>query len=250
MTTIARIAWRCLFAISLVSAAHAADISSDDVRAQIAAKVPPAKPEDVTTIAGGALYEVKLGARSVYVTADRKYMIAGDLFDLDTKINVSDERRATERKSVMETIKDADAIIFGAEGATQHRITVFTDPDCTNCRQLHSEIEQINKLGIEVRYLAYPRTGPGTDSWRKSEAVWCSKDRKAALTRAKRGETVAAAECDSPVARDHQVGERVGVHGTPTILNEEGAIIGGYLPPLQLLERLDKRKLQGPPRSK
>jgi thiol:disulfide interchange protein DsbC len=250
MTTTARIVSMCLFVASLSSAVHAADTPSEDIRAQVAAKVPPAKPEDVTLIAGGALYEVKMGARSVYVTADRKYMIAGDLFDLDTKVNMSDERRSSERKSAMQLIEDADAIVFGADGVAKHTITVFTDPDCTYCRQLHSQIEQINELGIEVRYLAYPRSGPGTESWKKSESIWCSKDRGNALTRAKRGEAVEPAECDSPVARNFKLGERVGVHGTPTILNEQGAIIGGYLSPQQLLQRLDGRKAPSAPRSK
>ncbi|HSN72061.1 MAG TPA: thioredoxin fold domain-containing protein, partial [Steroidobacteraceae bacterium] len=108
--------------------------------------------------------------------------------------------------------------------------------------KLHGEIEEFNKLGIEVRYRAYPRSGPGTESWKKAEAVWCAKDPRDALTRAKRGETVPRPETckDLPIERQFALGEEMGVRGTPAIVTEQGDYLGGYLPPARLAEYLDK----------
>jgi thiol:disulfide interchange protein DsbC len=122
----------------------------------------------------------------------------------------------------------------------QYTITVFTDLDCQYCRKLHSQIAEINKLGIRVRYMFYPRTGPNTDSWRKAEAVWCSADRNEALTRAKAGAAVDTSKTcgPTPVAREYALGQSIGVQGTPTIVTETGDSINGYLPPQELVKEL------------
>jgi len=215
-----------------------------DIRVKIASKVPPAKPEDVHVVGNGALYAVSIAGRVIHVTADGKYMVTGDLFDLESKTNLSEENRTAARRAELQSIKDADAIIFEPDGPVKHSVTVFTDTDCTYCRKLHSEIAEINKLGIRVRYAAFPRTGPDTEAWSKTEAVWCSKDRRAALTRAKLGESVTAAKCQSPVASQFQIGQQMGARGTPMILTDDAKLVSGYLPPNQLAARLEELRKQ------
>jgi thiol:disulfide interchange protein DsbC len=133
-------------------------------------------------------------------------------------------------------------IVFGPASA-KYTITVFTDVECGYCRKLHGEIDQLNKLGVRVRYLAYPRAGPGTDDWHKMEAVWCSKDRNAAITMAKQGQVVQAKCGATPVAKQYELGEEMGVRGTPAIFTMAGDYIGGYLPPGEMVRQLDELKL-------
>ena len=119
---------------------------------------------------------------------------------------------------------------------------MLTDVNCAYCRKLHGEIAQYNERGIAVRYAAFPRSGPDTDSWNTMAAVWCSKDRRDALTRAKLGEKVAAPACgDRAVAEHYALGEQLGVEGTPMIILEDGAVIGGYIPAAALAERLETK---------
>jgi thiol:disulfide interchange protein DsbC len=120
---------------------------------------------------------------------------------------------------------------------------VFTDIDCGYCRKLHSQIAEYNKQGIRVRYLFYPRSGPGTESWQKAEAVWCATNRNEALTRAKNGEEIKSAKCPSDiVARDWELGHKLAVEGTPSILLPNGEMLPGYLPPTQLARALKTSK--------
>jgi thiol:disulfide interchange protein DsbC len=122
---------------------------------------------------------------------------------------------------------------------TKHTVTVFTDVDCTYCRKLHAEMKQYNDLGIRVRYLFYPRSGPDSESWTKAEQVWCSANRNEALTRAKRGDSLTAKACaNNPVARDYELGQDVGLRGTPAIILPSGELLGGYVPPAMLIKRL------------
>jgi thiol:disulfide interchange protein DsbC len=212
----------------------------DDIRVFLASKLPGAKPEDVRPTPITGVYQISLGSSTGYITADGKYMLAGDLYEIDSKTNLTEEYHTTVRVMELARIQDADTIVFAPTGLVKHTITVFTDVDCGYCRKLHSEIAELNKLGVRVRYAAYPRSGPGTDSWFKMESVWCAKDRREALTHAKLGETPHTAKCSTPVANQYQAGGRMGVNGTPAIMTSDGDYIASYMPPAQMLAKLDE----------
>jgi len=128
--------------------------------------------------------------------------------------------------------------VFAPSGAIWHTLTVFTDVDCTYCRRMHLEMAELNRLGIRIRYLFYPRSGPDTNSWRKAESVWCSADRRDALTRAKRGEAIKAQSCEAPIAEQYALGREMGIRGTPGIITDQGEYVAGYMPAAQLAEYL------------
>jgi len=210
------------------------------VRATLAKKVPGAKPENIRTSPIPGLYEITLGSSIAYVSADGRYLINGDLFEVQSRTNLTEARRTDSRLKALASVSEDDMIVFTPTVPVKHTITVFTDVDCGYCRKLHSEIAQFNKLGIRVRYVAFPRSGPGTESWTKAEAVWCAKDRKDAITRAKQGVDIKSANCGTtPVAREYAVGEDLGVNGTPAIITDKGEYIGGYLPPQKMLAYLE-----------
>jgi thiol:disulfide interchange protein DsbC len=186
------------------------------------------------------MYEVAVGAQVAYVTKDGRYIIRGDIIDVETSANVSEETRARARATILGSVDPASMIVFKpANGPVKHTVTIFTDVDCGYCRQFHREIDKVTALGIEVHYLFYPRTGPNTESWTKADEVWCAAERNSALTRAKLGASLPEATCGTPVADHFELGQRIGVRGTPAIFNEAGDLIGGYLPPATLAKVLD-----------
>ena len=182
-----------------------------------------------------------MGGAHGYVSADGRYFMVGDMFEVATRRNLSEDVRKSTRLSALAELSAGDSILFSPPKAA-HTITVFTDVECGYCRKLHSEVAQYNAKGIALRYVAYPRDGRGSESWATMEAVWCSKDRRDALTRAKRGEKIEKpAECGAtPVAKHYALGQRLGLEGTPMILLEDGRSVGGYLPVGQLVEMLNK----------
>jgi thiol:disulfide interchange protein DsbC len=209
-----------------------------DPRVEIAKKVPGARPEEFTLSPIPGIYELQHHGDFGYVTSDGHYFFGGDLYDMQTKINLTDTRRTDMRRKLLAAAPENEMVIFGPANA-KYTLTVFTDVDCGYCRKLHSEIKEINRLGIRVRYMFYPRSGPGTDSWRTAEAVWCSPDRKEALTRAKLGESIKANHCGTtPVAREYELGQTLGIRGTPGIFTSNGDYLAGYMPPGQLLAQL------------
>lgn len=233
-----------LLAFASVSSYAAEPAAKTDPRATIASKFPGMKPEDVRPSQIKGLYEVRIGADSAYVSSDGKYVITGEMYDIDSRVNLTEQGRSAERRAALAKLDERDMIVF-SPATPQHTITVFTDVDCGYCRKLHSEIDQLTKLGVRVRYMAYPRSGPDSPDWHKMEAVWCAKDRKAAITKAKLGEDVNSSNCGtSPVAKQFALGEQLGVRGTPAIFTVNGDYIGGYLPPNEMKKQLDELRAQ------
>lgn len=224
----------------------AAPTPDKDPRAAIAAKIPGAKPEELRASPIPGVYELARGTDIAYVSEDGKYAITGDLYDMDSSTNLTENTRRTERKKLIAAVPESQMVVFSPKDP-KYTVSVFTDVDCGYCRKLHSQIADYNRLGIKVRYLFYPRTGPNTESWEKAEEVWCSNDRARAMTRAKAGEDIKAPKhcANSPVARQYELGQEVGVRGTPAILLDDGEMLPGYLPPQVLAQHLRERGKSG-----
>jgi thiol:disulfide interchange protein DsbC len=218
-----------------------ATAAAADPRNELVKRLPGSKLEDFRPSPIAGIYEYARGSDILYVSADGRFAIAGDLYDVSSESNLSDKRRREARLALISKVPENQMVIFGPREA-KHTVTVFTDVDCGYCRKLHSEIARYNQLGIRVRYLFYPREGPNSESWNKSVAVWCSPNRNEALTRAKKGENIAAAKCAAnPVAKDYELGQEVGLRGTPAIVTTDGDMLPGYMPPDMLLKRLETK---------
>jgi thiol:disulfide interchange protein DsbC len=216
-----------------------------DPRAELLKHLPPgSKLEDLRPSPIAGLYEFMQGAELSYLTADGKFFVDGNIYDMDSRQNLSETRRAQARAKLIGAVPESQMVIFSPENP-RYTITVFTDVDCAYCRKLHSEIAEINKLGVRVRYVFYPRSGPGTESWRKADAVWCSSNRNEALTRAKAGGTLDMKKTcgETPVNREYTLGQAIGVRGTPAIVTESGDMIAGYMPPHDLLQEIKDLQL-------
>ena len=183
------------------------------------------------------LYEVKLkGGRVLYASADGQFVVQGYLFQVQNgkPVNLTEK---TERLAISKTINAipaAEMVVYPAVGETKSHITVFTDTTCPYCHKLHEEVGELNKMGVEVRYLAFPRQGLGSPGDEQLQAVWCSKDRKGAMDRMVDGKDIKAAKCDNPVTKQYELGQSIGVNGTPAIVLADGQVVPGYQPAAQV----------------
>lgn len=184
-------------------------------------------------------YTIRKGTVIAYMSVDGKYLLEGELFDIDAKINLTEEARNRARVKMMAGVTDEQAIVFEPDDV-KHVVTVFTDVYCTYCRRFHSQIDGYLAQGIEVRYLLYPRDGPDSRSWNTAESVWCAADRNEALTLAKLDRHFDSKACDTSIVHEHYIlGQDVGLRGTPALVLEDGTLISGYLPPAELLRRME-----------
>ncbi|MEZ5435262.1 MAG: thioredoxin fold domain-containing protein [Pseudomonadales bacterium] len=188
------------------------------------------------------LFEVDLGGKdTVYMSADGKYLITGTMYRVENKkfVNIADERMQPMRVQKLAAVKKEDMVIFSPQGKPKSYVTVFTDIDCGFCRKLHQEVPQLNAMGIEVRYLAYPRSGVPSPSSEKLTTVWCAKDRQDALTKMKNGSTLPTQTCASnAIATQYQLGNELGISGTPALFTPNGELLPGYMPAKELAATL------------
>lgn len=213
------------------------------VRAAIKSLVPDATIDSIAETPIPNVLEVVLSGQVVYMSDDGRYLIQGSVYDTQAKKDLTEARRATMRVSGLKEAGPDRRIIFAPE-SPKYSVTVFTDIDCGYCRRMHQEMEEYNKLGIAVEYLFFPRAGVGSESFDKAVTVWCADDRRKAMTEAKAGVALDKKSCPNPIQADYELGARIGVGGTPAVYTADGVQLGGYVPPAQLLQRLDQLAAQ------
>jgi len=218
--------------------AQAGESELEKVRKNVSGKVPGISAEMVTPSAAPGLYQVRRGQEFGYVTSDGRYLILGDMIDLVTGEEITEQQRGDARRTLLQQFGPDEVIEFAPKNP-KYIITVFTDIDCGYCRKLHAEMAQYHAQGIGVRYLFYPRSGPKTPSFEQAKAVWCSANRNEALTQAKLGKHInAPTSCPNPVQRQFEAGEALGVNATPTLILPDGEVVRGYVRAAPLAARL------------
>jgi thiol:disulfide interchange protein DsbC len=180
------------------------------------------------------------GGGLLYGTSDGRHLIEGSLYRLGDGgiVNLTEQRRAVKRRELLAEVDAEDMVVFSPDEPAKASVAIFTDVDCGYCRKLHMEMEEINALGIEVRYLAFPRAGPGSRSYEKTVSAWCAKDAQQAITELKMGGSIPDRSCANPVMDQYELGQAMGVTGTPAIITEEGTLLPGYLPAAELAAAL------------
>lgn len=232
--------------LSALMAATAQAGPEDVIRAKLKQALPDAEVTSITPSPVAGLYQVLAkNYEPVLATADGRYLVQGEVLEIKSGkiVSVLDQSMAVERKAKLAAVSPADMIVFPAVGKTRAVIYAFTDVDCGYCRKMHQEVPALNQKGVEVRYLAFPRSGLNTPASAKMDNVWCAKDRQAALTQSKKGLPVAAAakDCKSPVAAQFNLGVDLGVTGTPSVYAADGTQLGGYVQVDQLVKDLGLR---------
>ena len=225
-------------ALSAVSGLCLADDADADqaIRKTLKAIQPDLPIEAIAESPMQGLYQVQLaGGRMLYASANGEFVMQGYLFQVkDGKaLNLTEQSESVAVAKTINAVPLSEMVVFAGDKPKTH-ITVFTDTDCGYCQKLHSEVPELNRLGVEVRYMAFPRQGLESAAAKELANVWCAKNPQEAMNRAKTRQAVEAAECANPVAKQYALGQMIGVSGTPAIVLANGKIIPGYQPAPQL----------------
>ncbi|MCW9715105.1 MULTISPECIES: bifunctional protein-disulfide isomerase/oxidoreductase DsbC [Avibacterium] len=171
-----------------------------------------------------------------YASEDGKYVLQGQLYELTDKGAVDLTGKFLLDK--LNSYKN-EMIVYPAKNE-KYVVTVFMDITCHYCHLLHQQLSQYNDLGITVRYLAFPRGGLNNNTAKQMEAIWQAKDPAQALNEAEKGNLPKTLKNADIVKKHYELGVQFGVRGTPSIVTPKGELIGGYLPPKELLQALQE----------
>lgn len=209
----------------------------DIIRSSLKMAIPEAEITAIKESPYKGLFEVKAkGYGTAYMSADGRYMLQGELIEINGSkiINVTEQGMAEERKAALAAAPLKDMIVFPAVGKIKGIAYVFTDIDCGYCRKIHTEVPAMNQMGIEIRYLAFPRAGYPSPTSKGMDSIWCNANRNEALTKAKLGVPIPSVSCATPIKAQYELGQTLGVRGTPAVFTESGMQVGGYLSPKDL----------------
>ena len=230
-----------IFALLVTGYAVAGSEAEKNIRDALQTILPGTPVKDIRPTQIDGLSEVLVGSHVLYMSNDGKYLLQGSMIDMESRVDLSEERRKEIRTAAIGELGENKMIVFPAK-SPKHEVTVFTDIDCTYCRKLHREIKDYNAKGITVRYVMYPRSGINTPSYNKAVAVWCEDNHQDALTRAKAGEELTGStDCDNPVKEHLKLGQVMGLRGTPAIVMADGEMLPGYVPADKLAAALETR---------
>lgn len=196
------------------------------------------KVKAVADSAVPGMLQVQTDKGLFFISDNKQYLFEGNIYDLKNKKLVNEDILKDIRKA---GVKDFDDSVIEFKAADEkYVIHVFTDTSCGYCRKLHNEMADLNKAGITVRYLAFPRGGVQSATYDELQSIWCSKDAKQALTDAKNGKAVQQASCQNKVAQQYELGQSFGISGTPALILPDGRLIPGYQPAAALVAALSQ----------
>lgn len=229
-----------LVVLTLTSFAACAQPDTEKLRAELGKSMPNVTVGEIKPTPVPGIYEVNVNNQLVYVTEDGKYLLTGDLIDLAARVNLTEQQREKGMLSAINAMSEDKMIVIGPRNP-KHVITVFTDVDCPYCAKLHKEVPELVKNDVKVRYVFFPRAGEGSGSFKRSVAVWCAKDRVAAIGAAKAGQSLEMKTCPNPVSEHLQLAQALQLQGTPTIVSSTGKVIPGFVPAARLLAILEEK---------
>lgn len=228
----------------LTGSVWAADEAAEKIRQQLSSVDSRLQVQSVEPSPLAGLYEVVLNTgETLYSDGEGTHLLAGQLFRVDGDkglVNLTEQKRNEARRQAMASVDEADLVVYKPEGEVKATINVFTDVDCPYCRKLHEEVPALNRMGVQVNYLAFPRGGPQSRTFSRMEAIWCGneQERRERMDEVKGGEQVAPEKCDNPVLEQYELGQKIGVTGTPALVLEDGTLLPGYVPATRLGQML------------
>lgn len=213
----------------------------EEIQTHLASVSPRLANVEVEETAVEGVYRFWAGADLTHVYYADGHLIIGDMLDLERKVSLGSEAKQTRVAKLLND-NSAKTIVYGPKDP-KRVINVFTDIDCGWCRRLHNEIPTLTAAGIQVRYYAFPRAGLASNSAKKYQSVWCSTNQQTAMDDAKAGKDPEVKTCENPIADTYQLGQQVGVRGTPNIILDDGSSPrAGFIPAADLINMLGLNK--------
>ena len=187
------------------------------------------------------LFEVRVGNEVFYTDAEGAYLVRGEIIDLKTKRNLTEERINKLNAIDFASLPLKDALIWKT-GSGARKIVVFADPNCGYCKRFEKELSNVKDLTVYTFMIPIL----GGDSPEKANAIWCAKDATTAwrnwMVDGVQPPKLLGACASSPTERNLELSRKHNVRGTPAIVFEDGVRVPGMLNAAQLEKHLTASK--------
>lgn len=207
---------------------------------------PKVKVQSVTKTPFAGLYEVYVDGHIIYSDEKLNFMLVeGRLIDPKNKRDLTAERMDELTRVDFSTLPLEKAVKV-VKGNGSRKLVVFSDPDCPYCKKLEQK-ELAGITDVTIYTFLYPLEGLHPDAANKSKAIWCAPDRtKAWQEWILNGRLPkSAASCDTPIGDIAELGRKLGIASTPTLIFADGRRLLGAYPAKEI-----EKAMSQPARSK
>jgi thiol:disulfide interchange protein DsbC len=181
------------------------------------------------------LYEIVIGNDVLYADATARYLIQGEIVDLKTGTNLTEQRSHDLNRIKWSDLPLNDAIKV-VRGKGSRQIAVFADPNCGFCKKLEKSFQQLDNVTIYTFLVPLL----SADSATKSKQIWCAADRNKAWNAwmLENQTPTGPGDCGTPLDRNTSLAKKLGVAGTPAMFFVDGSRIAGAVPLAQIEKKL------------
>jgi thiol:disulfide interchange protein DsbC len=234
---------RIVSGIVLITFANCVIAGETEIRKSLTENLPETKIGEITKLPYSGLYQVIVnGTNIIYTDENGKVGIFGTMLDLKNKIDLTQLEK--DKVMAQEFPKlPFDKAIVRIKGNGTGKLALFADPECPYCKGFENELEHVNNVTIYTFLLPLSDIHPG--ALRKSQLIWCSKDRAKAwedmLLHEKEPEG-SNTKCDNPIKEIADFAAKQSITGTPSILFNSGKMLFGNQPYEMITKLLDESK--------
>jgi thiol:disulfide interchange protein DsbC len=199
--------------------------SDQQVRSELQKKIGSnTKIKSVSASPIPGIYEVLVGNEVFYTDANSKYLIQGEIIELATGKNITEQKQTDLNRIKWSELNPAHAL-KAVRGNGSRQIAVFSDPNCGYCKRLDKSLQQLDNITIYT-YLI-PILSP--DSAQKAKQIWCSADpQKTYIDWMINGIAPSGkSDCTTPLDKNMAFAKTYGITGTPTIFFTDGSRFPG-----------------------
>jgi thiol:disulfide interchange protein DsbC len=183
-----------------------------------------AKVRSVAPAPVGGLFEVLVGNDVFYTDSTGKYLIQGEIIELATGKNITEQRQADLNRIKWTDLAQANAMKT-VRGNGSRQLAVFSDPNCGYCKRLEKSLQQLDNVTIYTYLIPIL----GLDSLQKSKQIWCAADPyKAYMDWMINGTAPnGKSDCATPLDKNMAYAKSYGITGTPTLFFTDGSRFPG-----------------------
>jgi thiol:disulfide interchange protein DsbC len=204
-----------------------------------AARVNPGSPMK-TPVPG--IREVRVRDDYIYLSEDGRYAFTGRMIDLSDGTDLTRLSEAVYTRDQVRDFAPNHVILYAALGNEKTRLTIFTDTSCGYCRKMHREVPTLRAQGISVQFIPYPRRGAEGRGHKELSQIWCAENPNQALEAyfEKNQLPQTSGDCtrSAAVTAGYELGNRIGISGTPLLILPDGERMKGYNTAADILEEL------------
>jgi thiol:disulfide interchange protein DsbC len=170
------------------------------------------------------IYEVIVGNDVFYTDAKSQYLIQGEIIELATGKNITEQRQSDFNRIKWSDLPQANAM-KQVRGNGSKQFAVFSDPNCGYCKRLEKSMQQLDNVTIYTYLIPIL----GADSVQKSKQIWCSSDPAKAYIdwMINAAPLSGKTDCTTPLDKNIALAKTYGITGTPTLFFTDGSRFPG-----------------------